>query len=384
MKKINIYLLYISLLFIAISCKKPYTPSITAAAKNYLVVEGVINNGNDSTFIKLSRTIQLANGAGTNTEKGAFVTINTEGGPSYTLTEIKPGTYGTGPLSLDNTKLYRLKIQTSSGQQYESDEIAVKNAPPIDTIGYKIKNNALQIVVNAHDPGNNTRYYRWDYEETWRFHSKYKSSFISDGKDIVPRTEAEDIYTCFGNKISNTIVITSTSKLSQDVVSELPLTDIPASSQKISMRYSILVRQYALSKQAYGFWENLKKNTEQLGSIFDALPSEIMGNIHNVGNAAEPVIGFIEAGTVTTKRIFIDREQLPEDWVTEYPKGCSLDTALYKNKYGNDEVQQILVPKLALPIYALGDLPIVGFLRSSFECADCTLTGTKKQPDFWK
>lgn len=42
------------------SCRKPYDPPSVSATNSYLVVEGVINAGTDSTFIKLSRTVKIS------------------------------------------------------------------------------------------------------------------------------------------------------------------------------------------------------------------------------------------------------------------------------------------------------------------------------------
>ncbi|MDO3626770.1 DUF4249 family protein [Mucilaginibacter sp. BT774] len=75
-----------------------------------------------------------------------------------------------------------------------------------------------------------------------------------------------------------------------------PILSIASSAEKLSVEYSILVKQYALSADAYKFYANLKKNTEQLGSIFDAQPSAIRGNIHFVTTPAEPVIGYLCIG----------------------------------------------------------------------------------------
>lgn len=382
--KINTRLFYMALFLMIISCKKPYYPSIVSSAKSYLVVEGIVNSGNDSTFIRLSRTIQLSTGIGSSIERGAAVSIDNDGGTSFKLTEVAPGTYATGPLSLNNTKKYRLNIKTSDGQNYQSDEMGVKETPPIDSIGYKIKSNGIQIYVNTHDANNNTRYYRWDYEETWRFHSKYRSLYFSDGKEIIRRTAADDVYTCFNNNISKSILITSTTKLSQDVVASFPLADVDGSSLKLNDRYSILVKQYSLTKQAYDFWENLRKNTEQLGSIFDAQPSEISGNIHNMSNPTELVIGFIEVGTVQSKRIYINRTDLPR-WITNYPAECEIDSSYLKNEYGVDEVANTLIQKFALPIDTISvNKTVLGYSQTQFVCGDCTLSGKKKKPAFWE
>ena len=40
-----------------VSCKKPYFPPVISGPNGYLVVEGAINSGSDSTFITLSRTV---------------------------------------------------------------------------------------------------------------------------------------------------------------------------------------------------------------------------------------------------------------------------------------------------------------------------------------
>ncbi len=48
------------LLFALLCCKKPYDPPAIKSNGSYLVVEGVINSGADSTTIKLSRTVGLS------------------------------------------------------------------------------------------------------------------------------------------------------------------------------------------------------------------------------------------------------------------------------------------------------------------------------------
>ncbi|MFD0795166.1 DUF4249 domain-containing protein [Mucilaginibacter litoreus] len=372
--------------FVILTCKKPFYPTVQAQSKSYLVVEGFINTGNDSTVVKLSRTVNVSDSTRIKAETGAKVSVIDDTGTSYLLTEVDKGKYAAGPMPLNSSHKYRLDIITSGGLQYQSDLVEAKNAPPIDTIGYKIRYNGLQINISSHDPANNTHYYRWEYDEDWRFHAKYESFYIAKDDTVVRRTPEEDIYNCFNKAKSSTIVIGSSVKLTSDVISEAPLTLIPSSSQKISVRYSIMVREYALSREAYLFYENLKKNTEQLGSIFDALPSEISGNIHNVNDTKEPVIGYITAGTYTKKRKYINKSELP-NWQTAYPEGCMQDTALFVNPVTkqNDVKFYILGGKQIATSSILTDTGVLlGYLRTDFICADCTLTGTKKRPDFWE
>lgn len=369
------------------ACKKPYIPPVSGGSKSYLVVDGVINSGNDSTFIRISRTSNLDdNTLRITTEHGATVSLVSDGA-EYPFTETAADLYASGGLNLDASRKYRLQIITSNNQRYLSDEIVMKDAPGIDNVNYKVEGDFVKIYVDGHDATNNTRYYRWDFDEDWRFHAKYSSGFIYDKTldSLRERKPSEDNFFCFGHAPSNTIVLTSTTKLSQDVVSNALLTTIPSPSQKISLRYSILVKQHALDKEAYQFWENLKKNTEELGGIFDAQPSELKGNIHNVNDPDEPVIGYISGGKMQTKRIYIDKEDLP-NWVTDYSSRCQLDSTKLKNADGINEVIQYIYSgqsTAVTAIYIQGIL--IGYMRTANECADCTLTNGKKQaPAFWQ
>ena len=211
---------------------------------------------------------------------------------------------------------------------------------------------------------------------------------MSNGTEIVSRPSDKQIYYCFANNASSTIILGSTAKLTQDVLYQLPLTAIESTSEKIELRYSILVHEYSLTADAYKFWGNLKKNTEQLGSIFDAEPSTINGNIHNTADPGEPVIGYISAGTVQTKRIFIDNEQLPDSWRPTYPYQCEADSLLFDHpKTHINDVALYLIPGVEIPIsaiYAIGNPKPIGYTASTPFCIDCTLRGSTQQPDFWK
>ncbi|UOE49881.1 DUF4249 domain-containing protein [Mucilaginibacter sp. SMC90] len=355
---------------------------------HYLVVEGVINNGADSTIVKLSRTVNISGSVSSSGVDNCTVSVEAEGGASYSLSPQGNGAYLILGLSLDASKKYRLHIVTNDSQEYASDYVEVKKTQPIDSVGFYVKNGNLQIYANTHDPANNTRYYRWSYDETWKFHARYQSSYIVDreNKTVVARPGSEANYYCFAGDKSTTIVIGSSAKLSQDVIFQQPITTIASTSEKVEMRYSILLKQYALTKEAYQFWENMKKNTEQLGSIFDAQPSQLTGNIHNLKDPAEPVIGYVSVTNVQAKRVFIDNVQVPHDWVAKYPYDCGPpDTALFFNpKTQQNEVLNFIINGVAVPVADIKQqMNVIGYTYSSVECTDCRIRGRVQAPAFW-
>lgn len=392
MKSGNImYMVFIYMLFI--SCKKPYAPSIVSADNHFLVVEGVINSSLDSTVIILSRTIKISGRNSANPETRSQVSIENDQHTDYPLKETKPGRYVSAPLNLDPSHKYNLKITTADGRMYQSDFEKIQSTPPIDTLYYTTGPSGLSIYSATHDPSNGTRYYRWEYFETYVYISglnsyfKFDNSYHFNTQKSVYRDSNEWVNVCYNTDTSSNILLNSSAKLSSDVITENPITQLSSSSEKIYHRYSILVKQYALTKEAYQFWSLMKTNTEKLGGIFDAQPTQVVGNIHCISNPSEPVIGYISVSTVSQKRIFIDRTELP---VWPYaPSNCQ---AFYLTWYKHGSVPSDLLYFIDIPMELVTSFydkqkKDTGYTVKvgSYDCVDCRYHGgTTIKPPFWK
>jgi len=385
MKKLSL----IVIVFIAwFACKKPFTPDLGSSNNiHYLVIEGVID-GADSTFIRLSRTKKVDTFKTIIAEAGAIVTIESDANTSVPLTELKPGTYVAPPFQLDVAHKYRLRIKTIDAKEYVSDFVQVKNSPPIDSVDFNAQSSGATIYVNSHDASNSTRYYRWDYSEAWRFHALYISAWIAE---TVARPVDKQIYYCFTGDTSSNVIIGTTTKLANDVLYQSPITSIPANSEKIELKYSILVKQYALTPDAYAFWQNLQSNTEKLGSIFSVLPSQSPTNFHCVTNPSETVVGYLSVGNVASKRVFFTANQFPSSYQPLYPTGCELDTTFEDPKTPRDvtmtniynESYQLYTLVAGLPPSDASGSPSK-YTYTTNICADCTVRGKLPPPPFWK
>ena len=370
------------------SCKEIYDPHIEAKTTGLLVVEGFINSGPGPTTIHLSRSSSLED----NTLKPEFsAQVNVEGddGSSFTLFGNGNGEYTNAQLTLNNGANYRLHLRTMDGREYVSDYTPVKYTPPIDSITWQGENDGLRLYANARDLQNGTKYYQWKYEETWEIHSAYYTSLIYIRDTIrtnaviglawrLPDHNADtSLYKCWNTVNSSSITLGSTEKLTSDIV-YLPVQYIEPHSEKLSVLYSINLRQYAISKDNYLFLQKMKKNTEQLGTIFDPQPSEISGNIHCLADPGEVVIGFIEVTQEQVKRIFISNSQVP-GW--NYDPGC-VETIIDNNldsiaKHGSD-----LYPTLPSGLDPFGG--IVKFHATPDKnCMNCTFRGVSQKPAFW-
>ncbi|QHT65542.1 DUF4249 domain-containing protein [Rhodocytophaga rosea] len=382
--KRTLHSFYICLLFAlcTASCIEPYNPPAIAEAENYLVVEGFINSGTEPSTFYLSRTRTQADTNNLIPEIGATVYVEGEQGDRYDFSEQNDGQYNSVPLNLTFNARYRLHIRTRTNKEYISDYVALKATPAIDTLTWAVMNDGIQIYVDTHDPENDTRYYRWDYEETWQYNSAYYSNFEFVSKDSSMATREDQIFICYKSEKSSEILINSSVRLAQDVIYRNPIIFTPALSGKLTYKYSVLVKQYALSQDAFNYWQILQKNTESTGSIFDAQPSQLKGNITCVTNPEEPVIGFVTASTLQQKRLFIEGRTLPFPFIEVGYTNCDMDTIPNIKKNLSDTFANGAL----LPVFSIaGPLGITAYTFSYQNCVDCRAKGgTTQKPVFWQ
>ena len=378
LKRIGGFLLTV---LIAGGCVEPYDPPVDNRDVNYLVVDAFLNGSDHSAEVTLTRTLPVESGEKIPAESGAVVRLEDDKGVFYPLPETEKGVYNGSVINASTESTYRLVIRTRNNKEYISDFIPMKISPPIDSVNYTFLQDGLQFNVNTHDPTGEVRYFRWKYRETYEYNSSFNSVYKFDGKEIVFRPPDESIYTCWRTNLSTNIKVGTTKHLTESLVREFPLVFIPTGSIKLSVKYSLLVQQQALTEEAYNYWLNLQKSTEQLGGLFDPLPSEVSSNIQCITNPAEKVVGFFGAGTVQEARKFINRRELPGYMriYGNYNPSCELDTILLPKLR---EIQGFVV--LVDGIFAPG-AGLIGYTSSIKQCVDCTVFGgTTVKPPFWE
>lgn len=377
------YFLSLLIVILLIQCKEPFEPNLPIVPHGYLVVEGFIN-AQGVTQIKLSRTIPLDQKNTLKPELNATLQIEGEDNSFYFLNAYANGLYASAYNTLNPSTRYRLRIRTRDNKEYRSDFAIVKITPPIDSISWTKETDGIQIYVNTHDDQNKSIYYRWEYDETWEIHSafyayyKYATNFTNT---IVPRdTNEPNIFYCWKYDTLRNIVLQSSERLAKDIISLKPLRFISYLDEKMGVRYSIQVRQYALDKQAYQFYELIRKNTESLGTIFDPQPSVISGNIHSLSDPEELVIGYVGVTTMQQERIFIDAWQLGVVTYNIFRECESRDVPNHPDSLG------AYYPPQWWPHDAIlrGPGVITAYKIAEARCVDCRLRGGNNvKPSFW-
>ncbi len=376
--QLKLYIAAFSLLLV-FSCRKPFSLPVTGTDQQVVIVEGDIVTGTnvENTF-HLSRLRSLSNPDQPAPEVFAKVDIVSANGTRYRLPEVSSGVYSSS-LSLDPNTSYQLQVETSSGKQLQSPLSQPMITPPIDsvTFTYNGPERIVRIFVHTHNPAGGSPYYRWTFRETWENDARYESLYDFVNGQIVLRTPAQMIYACYKEDSSHTIILADNSSQSANVISYQPVTVLNGPSDKLYVRYSILVQQYSITKEAYNYWDIQRKNTELTGTLFDPQPSKVPTNLVCTNDPQQQVLGWVSVGNRTEHRIFIRNSQ-----VSGWPfRNEALDCdAVTRGNQASAEFYLANHPDYLPAFYITGG----GYGLAPRICVDCRLTGgTLTKPSYW-
>jgi hypothetical protein len=377
------------ILLVPIACIDPF-PVTSIVNSDHLVIEGIITNEMKNQRVYVSHTSSLDTRAFV-PEEGAQVTVEKGSGETITLTETRPGIYETGIFAGVIGEKYKLKVRTAAGRDYTSSEVTMKAVPPIDNVYAKFlkddkkKGRGIQIYLDTEDANDKTTFYRWDCVETYEIQTPFPSNYDwLGGNNVVFRDHS--ISNCWATDTIRNILLTNTSGLESDKVVEYPLRFIPEHDYRFGVRYSVLVRQFALGQEGYSFWNNLRIVNETQGSLSDVQPGSVTGNVASVNDDSETVLGYFDASAVSEKRVFFNYQDFEDDGYQRptFRSGCF---GYVPDKVAEREIGTYMErnQEKMLIWETLGSTPDpIFFLMMPKPCCDCSDLGTTEKPPFWQ
>lgn len=366
-------------------CREEFEPNVSGSDSKILVVEGYLDTEGTSSLLKLSYTQSLqTDGTDFPKVQGANVFLESSSGQRFYLTEEGAGEYRFEQ-DIPEQDTYVLRISLPGGESYTSKELKPLDSTDIIDIDYEKNEDGVEIFITTRGD-ENADDFLWTYEETWAFQPPFPSNVKYDPeiRDVVERTEEEKYDLCYRSVPNSDLILQSSSNFEDQLVFRQPILQINRGDERLSVRYSILITQKALAPDATEFWENLRENTDDLGTIFSPLPSQVQGNMVHDQNPNTPVIGQVGLGRVSQKRLYIDiLEVYPWQPEVEDYFGCSLGAdTVFVADYDNEFRFSNKVP--TYPIYSSNGLVPIGYLYSTERCVDCTLRGSSVAPEFWE
>ncbi|MBX2871325.1 MAG: DUF4249 domain-containing protein [Saprospiraceae bacterium] len=395
--------IFVTLLSCCLSaCIEPYQPEV-GKYDSSVVIDGAFTDGNEPSVVKLSRSFAFDEEEGPPIA-GAELKIEDDLGQSTVLQETHPGVYQTDPSIYKGEigRRYRLLVTIPGEEEFQSDWEELKAAPPVESIGYQFEERipddpqaqpilGMQLLLSTIDPEKNTRFYRWDFEETYEYGIRYPPAIRVEfgarpgrGQDEVFPIGPDEYegFSCWKTEKSTRILISSTENKTEDIIQDFPIHYVDNSTSRLYRRYSILVKQYAISKGYHEYLSALSATNQTTGSLFDPIPNELFGNIKSSSGEDIPVIGYFSVAGVSSKRIFVSREETPLGIFFPSGPSCVLDTLPLNFRTLHDELE-LHKTELFDYLYAPFGIPI-GFIVANPECAKCsTLEATNRKPDYW-
>lgn len=285
MKKIIIYAFLLSLLSL-FSCEDKVELDVPEGPKR-LIIDGNMTTLNGPQRIKITKTIGYNNKEENPYVTNANVKITDDQGNIFPLIYTSDGLYETDA-SIKGIvgNEYTLHIVTEEGKEYKSSAQTMYEITPIDSILYYHQEEllfkdfleygyfvAIEFVENGETSGD---VYRW---------KMYVNDSLQHDQTVV---ESDD-------QLENGV--------------EFEGTDFVFSDRPLRVGDKVYIEQMAVTPEAAKFWDQVFIQSSNSGGPFDSPPAPIRGNIYNVNDEKEMVLGFFGTENVESSKTIVIQDQ---------------------------------------------------------------------------
>ena len=390
------------LLILLFGCTEPYLLQ-TSNFEEALVVEATITNEFKKQQIKISKTYRLEENGPVFVEN-ADVTIEDNLGNIYHFIEGDEVYESENEFEAIAGRKYNLKI-VANGKVYTSTQENLTKVNPIENVEVRDLTisgvRGAEIKVKSFDPTNSSKFYRYEFEETYKVIAPkwvpYTVTVDPITKDLIYTPRTYEARTCYSTVKSNELLLHSTTNLSEDRV-DFMVRFIPVVNPIIMHRYSILVKQYIQNLEAYTYYNTLKTISGTDGILSQNQPGFFSGNITCTNNPNEKVVGFFDVSSVSSQRIFFNFEDVfPDTIQPDYFVDC-WDNCVepiefwcpgtYNYCFGFNAINMCTgnVVETFLNMTPQRELYYSGVTTVRLvpqQCGDCTFISSNVVPPFW-
>lgn len=387
MNKIKNIILFILAVFLFNGCTETY-PLLTNTYEEAIVVEATLTNELKNQQIKITKTSKFED-KNTQVETGAKVIVKDDQNNEY-LFEENSGIYLSQSIfQILPERKYTLEITTKDGKVYESSPEILPTVSPIQSIVPSVVTNrdnitGVQINVNSYDANRTSKYYRYEYEETYKIVAPKWSSLkvIATGAESVALIP-NDINTriCYSTKNSTDIILVNTNDQAEDRVN-LPIRFIDEDNYIIGHRYSILVRQYIENVSAYTFHRTMRDIAGSASILSPKQPGVITGNIKCISDPNKKVVGYFDVSSVSEQRIFFNFSDLFPGKPSPYFNPC-FDIPFLFCFNGDDCTGESMIYNLEQNLMTYLTNAGSKYTLVDVQCGDCTSFSSNIIPSFW-
>jgi len=272
---------------VLLGCEDPISIDLPAG-ESFVVVEGWITDQPGPYRIRLSETLPFDSPETNPPVSNAVVSIFTNRGTATVLTEDpgSPGDYLTDSSTFTGIPgiSYTLEVRIDEKVIISSSEL-LKESPIFDTLTSTFVENIFVpetlsftsgylVTGFVSDPDTREDYYRWEITENGFVYEKAQNLVLITDRFFNGKT--------FGFELSSIL---------------FHLSD------------TVTIQQYSLDKQSFEFLRNLNIQAIGLGKSSSTPPSLVRGNLQNIRDTDEIVLGYFGASGVSSATLIIEDPQ---------------------------------------------------------------------------
>lgn len=229
----------------------------------------------------------------------ADVRIFDDLGNEAPYSEWERGEYRLYPSQIERLpgRTYHIQVTLPNGKTYRSLPAKMPLTVGSDSAYWEVTpNKRIEVYVDSKLPQAEEPYFlRWVVEQNYIFEP---TDFPDPFNSIPPP--------CFVWEYPNrqSIITHDGSEARTDF---LPNKYITAAliDHRFKSRHYFLVEQLSITRDAFEYWEKVKQTVNRTGSIFDTPPAAIPGNLYNVNDPDEDVLGYFEVANTDTSMFFV-------------------------------------------------------------------------------
>jgi hypothetical protein len=325
MKNLKTNIIFLLLSTFLVACVDIYDPKLTTD-KLRLVVEAHLTTKLDYQYVYLTYDAPY-NSEGNNfknlVNRAKVKIVDDQGKVFEFYDEIEPNNQiktreGYNYRSVNKIKAelgrkYKLTVEVLDGRKYESSLQGAVRVPKIDKVStefselsppIKIKGQ-FAVFIDTQDSPTEKNFYKWDtyhvkqinYCREWYIFGQggaVTQSFVDKCcEPCYEKVRYDDAYEIGNDRLING------NKITRKYVATVPFEN--------TTPYYMVINQYSLTEDAYRYWNAVKEQSKNSGGLFDATPKSIRGNIKNINDVSEEVLGIFYVSDVYEHQINIDR-----------------------------------------------------------------------------
>jgi hypothetical protein len=310
-----------------VACVDIYDPKLTSD-KLRLVVESQLTTKLDYQYVYLTYDAPY-NSEGNNFKNlvtRAKVKITDDQGKVFEFyDEIEPNNQiktreGYNYRSVNKIKAelgrkYKLTVEVLDGRVYASDFEAAVPVTKIDKVNVEFKElerpskviGQFLVSIDTKDSPAEKEFYKWDTYHVNQINYCREWYIFGQGGAVTQSFVDKCCEPCYekakfddGYQLASDRLINGNSIIRQQVAI------VPFDN---TTPYYMVINQYSMTEDAYKYWNAVKEQSKNSGGLFDATPKSIRGNIKNINDASEEVLGIFYVSDVYEQQVNIDRNR---------------------------------------------------------------------------